>query len=107
MNDSIKEGAVYKVAAVSNKIFELRYGYYDESDRNGKYNDPIPIYPNFIENPEYTTDGHPIVTAMQDVCEHYAGRASGDSCGVCAHFGKAEELFGICKCEKRRQKGAN
>ena len=103
MDNAIKEGSVYKVMSIREKTFELRYGYYDERDRSGKYNEPIPIYPDFTKYPEYTSDGLPIVTAMQDACEYYEGRIDTDSCGACAYFRKEEELFGICECEKRRQ----
>ena len=47
MSNKVKEGDVYKVVKIFDRTFELRYGYYNELDRNGKYNEPIPIYPDF------------------------------------------------------------
>ena len=63
-----EEGALYKVITAHGKTFELYYGYYEEIDRHSKYNEPMEIYPNFLENPVYTDDGIPFVTAMQKHC---------------------------------------
>lgn len=95
---SPREGDLYKQVTVAGKTFELFYGYYEEFERYGKYNDPIPIYPNFIAKPEYTDDGIPFVTKMQDICQHYQGKATGDSCAQCAHFQKGDDLIGLCRC---------
>lgn len=98
-----REGELYKEVTVGGKVFELRYGYYEEFERNGRFNDPIPIYPDFIEYPVYTDEGHPIVTAMQDVCANYecAHDDDGDSCQDCKYFKKHEDLFGICQSPDR------
>ena len=42
--------------------------------RESPFNDPIPIYPDFIKEPHYTAEGIPIATAMQNVCEFYNGK---------------------------------
>ena len=99
----IKEGDVYGIFKIGEDTFEIRYGYYDESDRIGKYNDPIPIYPNFIKNPQYNSEGYPFVTEMQDICEHFEGQLLVDICCGCTHFKKGDDLIGICQCEKKRQ----
>ena len=96
-----REGDLYKTVTVAGKTFELYYGYYEEFER--EYNDPMPLYPDLVQKPEYTCEGHPIVTGMQDICTHYCGSDSGDSCSSCLHFQNCEELFGICTCLKRRK----
>jgi hypothetical protein len=104
-NPIIKEGDLYKVINTFGKTFELYYGYYEEQDRYGKYNEPIEIYPDFRKNPIYTDDGLPFVTAMQDTCEHYIKiKDTTDRCIDCKYYQKGEELFGLCKCKARYKK---
>ena len=97
-----KEGDLYGVVRVFGKTFEIYYGYYEEYDRQSRYNDPVPIYPDLIKNPQYDAKGRPIVTEMQIACEHYRGHEQEDSCGRCLHFQKGERLFGLCRCEQRK-----
>lgn len=98
-----KEGDLYKEVTIRNVSFKLRYGYYEDFERNGQYNEPMPIYPDFITKPMFTDDGFPFVTAMQDICEHYSGKTGEDSCSECQHFCECEELFGLCYNPKKRQ----
>lgn len=100
----VREGDLYRVINIDGVIFTIYYGYYEEIDRFGKYNEPIPIYPNFNENPQYNMRGEPFVTHMQDICEHYDGVLNGDSCNTCKHYEKREDLLGICLCEKNRKR---
>lgn len=104
-----KEGDLYKEVSISGKTFRLLYGYYESFERESPFNEPIPIYPDFIKDPHYTADGVPIVTAMQNICEHYFGKHDEDSsCSECAYFQNSEELFGLCKCPQKtelKQKG--
>lgn len=95
-----REGELYKVIAVHGRSFEIRYGYYEDIDRQ---HEPIAIYPDFIKKPIYTDDGIPFATQMQDICEHYSGNAGEDCCSGCAHFQKSAELLGLCTCETRRK----
>lgn len=101
-----EEGELFKVITAHGKTFELYYGYYEEIDRHSKYNEPIPIYPNFIENPVYTDDGVPFVTAMQDPCKHYISKRGkcdeDDTCADCTRYEKCEELLGICCCPAKK-----
>lgn len=97
-----KEGDLYKEIIINGKTFRLLYGYYEDFERHSQYNEPIPIYPDFIKHPIYTDDGVPFVTAMQDVCREYDGKRKGDSCSDCIYFQKSEDLFGLCKCSSRR-----
>ncbi len=98
----IQEGMLYKEITVFDKTFKIYYGYYDEKDRTGKYNDPVPIFPNFKVKPLYTDEGYPFVTHMQDACEWYSGNIKTESCYSCAYFQQGEDLIGLCKCWKNK-----
>lgn len=98
-----KEGDLYKEVTVGGKTFRLVYGYYEDFERESRFNDPIPIYPDFIKTPHFTDQGIPFVTAMQDICKHYSGKKDSDSCSECVHFQKGEELFGFCHCPQNGQ----
>lgn len=105
MNTSTpREGDVHAVECVGGHSFTIRYGYYDESERHST--DPIPIYPCFISNPHYTTEGFPLVTRIQDACEHYftGEENTGDGwCADCLHYSAGHTQIGICQCEHRRK----
>ena len=99
-----KEGDLYKEVTISDKTFRLLYGYYESFERESPFNDPIPIYPDFIKEPHYTAEGIPIATAMQNVCEFYNGKNDEDSsCSDCVFFQKYEELFGLCNCSHNKR----
>lgn len=98
-----KEGDLYKEVKIFDKTFRLTYGYYENFERKNPFNDPIPIYPDFIQEPQYTAEGIPITTAMQNVCEFYNGKNDEDSsCSDCGFFQKCEDLFGLCRCPRNR-----
>lgn len=97
-----KEGDLYKILLLSGKSFELRYGYYEEFER--QYNEPMPIYPDFIKNPVYTEDGTPFVTKMQDACIHYSGKDTVDrECAGCAYYMHGDEFLGLCACPHNKK----
>lgn len=97
-----KEGDLYKRMTVFGKSFELRYGYYEEFER--QYNEPMPIYPDFLQAPLYTDDGFPFVTQMQDACIHYIGKEERDQdCAGCVHYLHGEEFLGVCSCPQNRK----
>lgn len=101
-----KEGDLYKVVTTFGKTFVLRYGYYDESDRQSPLCGPAVIYPDFLKTPLYTENGEPFVTMMQDSCEHYKGetkRTPDSVCADCKHFHRGKEWFGICRCPHRQK----
>ena len=101
-----KEGDLYKVVETFGKTFELRYGYYDERDRQSPLCDPAVIYPDFIKKPLFTETGEPFVTMMQDACGHYEGntkRTPDSTCAECKHFKQGKEWFGICTCPKNKR----
>ena len=99
-----KEGELYREVTISGKTFRLLYGYYESFERESRFNDPMPIYPDFIKDPHYTDEGVPIVTAMQNVCAFYNGKNDEDSsCSDCTFFKADEELFGLCSCPENNR----
>lgn len=94
-----KEGDLYKVLQVAGHIFEIRYGYYEEFER--LHNEPMAIYPDFMKEPRYSERGEPLVTAMQDICQHFLGIPEGDTCGECRYYRRGEDLIGLCTCPRR------
>ena len=98
-----EEGDVYEVVSIGGHSFTIRYGYYTDAEREST--DPIPIYPCFITVPHYTAEGQPLVTRIQDACEHYsAAEASGDGwCADCVHCHSVHHEIGVCRCENRRK----
>ena len=99
---NIRDGDLYRTIKIENITFEIRYGYYEEYERGRS--EPVPIYPNLLANPEYTADGTPIVTAMQEPCDHFEGGDRELGCYHCRHFQECEDLIGLCRFESNRQK---
>ena len=99
------EGDLYKIIVIDGLIFEIRYGYYEEKDRYGQYNDPIPIYPDLVTSPAYNAEGYRIVTAMQDVCDHVESNLSEGICVECRFYKHSDDLIGICKHPKNKKVG--
>lgn len=104
MNNKPKEGDLYSSVRVFGHTFELYYGYYEDFERESRWSEPVPIYPNLKENPLYTIEGYPIVTRMQVACPFYDGPTEKDSCEHCPYFEHGELHFGRCTQEKRRNK---
>ena len=101
-----KEGTLYKVITTFGKTFELKYGYYEECDRQSPLCRPVVIYPDFIKEPVYTDSGEPFVTMVQDACKSYMGetkRTPDTTCADCKYFERGEEWFGVCKCPYNRE----
>ena len=102
-----KEGNVYKVITTFGKTFELKYGYYEECDRQSPLCRPVVIYPDFIKEPVYTDSGEPFVTMVQDACKSYMGetkRTPDTTCAECKYFERGEDWIGICKCPHNRER---
>lgn len=100
---SPKEGDLYKEVTVGGNTFKIFYGYYEEFERECPFNEPMPIYPDFIKEPHYTNEGVPIATAMQNVCEYYSGKNDEDSsCSDCGFFQSCQELIGLCHCPQNK-----
>lgn len=103
-----KEADLYKIIKLFGKTFEIRYGYYEERDRHNLYAEPMEIYPDFIEDPLYTEDGIPFVTAIQNPCDHFEGKKDENStCEECRFYQHGEELLGICTCPDKQQNVRN
>lgn len=99
-----REGELYRLVNIHGKSFALHYGYYAECDRVNPMASPIPIYPDFIADPQYTDEGFAFVTMMQDACQHFDGKADRDNdCSGCGYFSRCEELFGICTCQAKKK----
>ena len=103
MESNTKEGDLYGVVTTFGKSFELRYGYYEECDRQNPLCEPIPIYPDFGKTPIYTPDGRPFVTQMQELCEHGESHFEDGCCADCRYYRDGEDLIGICMCEKNKR----
>ena len=102
-----REGELYRVVETFGKSFELRYGFYEERDRQSPLCEPAIIYPDFIREPLFTETGEPFVTVMQDACGYYQGsskRTPDSTCAECKHFRQGEEWFGICSCRERKRR---
>ena len=94
-----KEGEIFKIIHLNGKLFEIRYGFYEERDRYTPYAEPIPIYPNFLATPQFDENGIPFVTAMQSPCLRFIGMKTEDSgCADCSWYCHGEELLGTCSC---------
>ena len=102
-----KEGTLYKVITTFGKTFELKYGYYEECDRQSPLCRPVVIYPDFIKEPVYTDSGEPFATMVQDACKSYMGetkRTPDTTCAECKYFERGEDWIGICKCPHNRER---
>ena len=97
-----KEGDLFKVIELYGARFEIRYGYYEEIERQ---HEPMEIYPDFIKNPVYTNDGSPFVTWMQDACESYISKGNDldRDCGSCVYMERGDELIAVCRCKKNKR----
>ncbi|MBQ9761354.1 MAG: hypothetical protein IJW16_08415 [Clostridia bacterium] len=101
--EQIKEGMLYKNITLHGKTFEIRYGYYEEYERESAFGEPLPIYPDFLKDPVYTDEGHPFVTQMQELCQFGISRYSDGCCADCAHYVHGDEMIGTCRCEENRR----
>ena len=100
-----KEGDLFKKLDIFGQSFEIRYGYYEEYERQNPSIDPMPIYPDFFKKPIYTSDGFPFVTKMQDACKHYEGKKTKcDECAECKFYCSGEDFIGICICPRNKEK---
>ncbi len=99
-----KEGDLYMVINSHGHTFELKYGYYEETDR--EYGEPVVIYPDLKNSLIYTKDGYPLVTAVQVPCEHYEieqGHLPEECCSDCIYYIDSKNEIDVCLCEKKRK----
>ena len=99
--NKIRDGDLYKIIELHGKVFELRYGYYEEFER--ERGDPLPIFPDFKNNPVYTKDGFPFVTQMQELCQYGSSSFKDGCCVDCAYYKQGDDLIGICTNEKNKK----
>ena len=102
-----RDGDLYKRLELFGKVFEIRYGFYEEFEKESSFAEPIPIYPDFEKQPIYTDDGYPFATHMQTLCEHGDSKFVDGCCIDCSHFSDVEDMIGICKCPHRRKTATN
>lgn len=100
--NKIRDGDLFKIIDVFGKQFEIRYGYYEDYERHR--GEPVPIYPDFEKNREYTDEGCPFVTQMQDICRYGSSKFKEGCCVDCKHYKHGDDLIGICTHEQRRKK---
>ncbi len=101
---SAKEGNLYKSLKVAGTTFDIHYGYHSDMERD--WWEPTPIYPDFLREPQFTSDGEPYTRADQDICRHYCPKASvsGEEwCNDCSHFQMGEDIIGVCKSKERHR----
>ena len=102
-----KEGDLYRIVTAFGRSFELRFGFYDERDRQSPLCEPAVLYPDFLKAPVFTRRGEPFATVMQDACDFYKGappKTPDTTCAECRYFKEGEEWFGICTCPKNRKR---
>lgn len=97
--EHIAEGTLFKRIELHGHVFDILYGYYADFERDSEFNEPIPIYPDFVESPRYTAEGRPFVTQMQDQCKNGRRKYPHEGevyCVDCPYFIHGDELIGIC-----------
>ena len=94
----VREGDIYEVLSVDGRTFEIRYGYYEDFERDGSA--PIPIYPDLEKSPVYGESSKYIVTFMQEPCTHYEPRVENAEpyCGCCKHYPNNKQMINACQC---------
>ncbi|MBE6547597.1 MAG: hypothetical protein E7667_01785 [Ruminococcaceae bacterium] len=97
-----REGDLFKVIELHGARFEIKYGYYDDIERQ---HEPMEIYPDFIKSPVYTNDGFPFVTLMQDACQSYKTIDNNldRDCSSCIYMERGDELIAVCRCQKNKR----
>lgn len=100
--NKIRDGDLYKIITLFGEVFELRYGYYEDFERGR--GEPVPIYPDFEENPVYTKEGFPFVTQMQSLCTHGKSKFEDGCCVDCDHYSQGDDLIGICTNAKNKRR---
>lgn len=100
-----REGELYGVFDVEGVKLEIHYGYYHPESERGVI-DPMPLFPNFEEEPTYTERGYPLVNADGAICEHFSPRnqeSFEDWCNDCRYLERQDTCLGVCRCEQRRK----
>jgi len=95
----------YKICRVGGRSFPI-YLEYDE-----RLQESYPVYPDFEECAEYTSEGRPFATAGQESCPHRKPSSPGkplpSDCGGCGWFYREQTPYdpiGVCMCDTRQRK---
>ena len=99
----IKEGSTYKLFSVEGHTFDIKYGYYEDYERDSMFGELVPIYPDLAADPVYTEDGRPLVTKMQELCPRGNSLYMDGCCADCSHFSDREDLIGVCMCDDNKR----
>lgn len=98
-----EEKQPYKVYWAGGRRFSIYLEYYKQMGES------YPVYPDFVEYPEYTDEGRPFAIAAQESCPHARPKAPGKpltgDCGGCGWFHRDNSPYdpiGVCLCEARR-----
>lgn len=97
-----KEGDIFKRIELYGVAFEIRYGYYEDIDRQYE---PYEVYPDFTKTPVYTSDGAPFVTLTQTPCRYFQKKknAFDCDCGTCIYMERGDELIAVCRCPQNKK----
>lgn len=98
------EGDLYKTITVGDLTFEIRYGYYAENER-GRV-EPLPIFPDLVADPVFTSRGFPVTAYVQHPCKYYKPQHPSrpeDWCGDCRYYDGGQAKMGRCLCPKRKR----
>ena len=93
-----REGDLYRTYCVDGRIFEIRYGYYDECERDRV--EPLPVFPDLSSQLLYTAEGERIVTLVQHPCARYTPKdplRSEEWCGDCSFYSGGRDEIGVCR----------
>lgn len=99
----MKQKQPWKILRVGGREFRI-YREYDELVEHD-----VGIYPDFEANPEYTAEGRPFVTALQESCPHgYSGDERDpdpQDCSGCVWFymESPTDAIGVCMCGELRK----
>ena len=99
-----KEGDLYRIYTVDDCTFEIRYGFYEEKERY--LVEPLPIFPDMVTAPVYTSDGVPVTAYVQAPCSYYnpcMPQQPEEWCGDCLHYDGGQKKMGRCLCPQRRK----
>nr|MBQ8891217.1 hypothetical protein [Clostridia bacterium] len=99
------EGELYRTLEIEGVTLDIFYGYYDPERERGVL-EPMPIFPDFQNDPTYTELGYMLVNADGDVCEHFSPKAEGSEegwCNDCRYLELHDTCLGVCRCEQNRK----
>ena len=103
-NLQVYEGDVYEVLSVDGGSFEIRYGYYEDFERD--LSAPVPIYPDLEKTLIYGVSNKRIVTFMQEPCSYYEPRIEDAEtyCGCCKYYPSNKQMINACECKHNNLK---